>query len=121
MAHHDDFHGAYFTIQDIRKELSFNGKDDILNNIEFLVVDNNPHSSHGQALSDFLRNHVPNSKYIRYSATVGTSASRNKIVEEASGDFVLIMDCHVLLCPSTYVITKLFRFIIKKIIYSNSI
>jgi len=113
MAHHDDFHGAYFTIQDIRKELSFNGRDDILNNIEFLVVDNNPHSKHGQALSSFLRNQVPNSKYIRHSSTVGTSVSRNKIVEEASGDFVLIMDCHVLLCPSTYVITKLFRFLDK--------
>ena len=111
MAHHDDFHGAYFTIQDIRKDLHFHGRYDLLNNIEFLVVDNNPHSNHGQALSDFLRNHIPNSKYIRHSATVGTSVSRNKIVEEASGDFVLIMDCHVLLCPSSLVMTKLFRFL----------
>ena len=28
MAHHSDFDGAYFTIQDIRKELIFNGRGD---------------------------------------------------------------------------------------------
>ena len=35
MAHHNDFHGAYFTIQDIRKDLYFHGREDVLNNIEF--------------------------------------------------------------------------------------
>ena len=70
MAHHNDFHGAYFTIQDIRKDLYFHGREDVLNNIEFLIVDNNPHSNHGQALSSFLRNNVPNSKYIRYSGNI---------------------------------------------------
>ena len=36
MAHHSDFDGAYFTIQDIRKELLFNGRGDLLQNIEFM-------------------------------------------------------------------------------------
>ena len=31
MAHYDDFDGAYFTIQDIRKELIFNNYGHLLN------------------------------------------------------------------------------------------
>ena len=37
-AHHNDFSGAWFTIQDIRKELLFNGRKDLLDQIEFVVV-----------------------------------------------------------------------------------
>ena len=40
MAHHNDYHGAYFTIQDIRKELIFNRRHDLLNKIEFVIVEN---------------------------------------------------------------------------------
>jgi glycosyltransferase involved in cell wall biosynthesis len=111
MAHHDDFHGAYFTIQDIVKELRYNGRSDLLREIEFLVVDNNPESSHGRELKTFITNNVPNGRYVDYSESVGTSSSRNKVVEEASGEFVLVMDCHVLLCPTNKVLIKLFNFL----------
>ena len=39
MAHHNDFDGAYFTIQDIRKELLFNNWMDLLQKIEFRKID----------------------------------------------------------------------------------
>ena len=35
MAHHNDYSGVYFTIQDIRKELLFNRRYDLLQKIEF--------------------------------------------------------------------------------------
>ena len=110
MAHHDDFHGAYFSIQDIRKQLVFSGKQDLLDRIEFVVVDNNPGSQHAQFLKRFLGNQVPNSRYIEMSDNVGTSVSRNRVVKEASGDFVLVMDCHVTLCPTVETIKRLFQF-----------
>ena len=38
MAHHNDYHGVYFTIQDIRKELMYNRRYDLLQKIEFLKI-----------------------------------------------------------------------------------
>ena len=92
MAHHDDFHGAYFTIQDIRKQLVFSGKQDLLDRIEFVVVDNNPKSKHALSLEKFLKNQVPNSQYFELNSNTGTSVSRNEVVNRATGDFVLVMD-----------------------------
>ena len=40
MAHYSDFDGAYFTIQDIMKELIFNNYGHLLNEIEFVILDN---------------------------------------------------------------------------------
>ena len=37
MAHHNDYHGVYFSIQDIRKELIFNKRYDLLKKINFLA------------------------------------------------------------------------------------
>ena len=107
MAHHTDFHGAYFTIQDIRKELLFNGKRDLFKNIEFIVV-NNSENSHSESLKNLLAQ--VNGRLVEFSESEGTSQTRNKIIEEASGDFVLVMDCHVMLCPTVEVIEKLFEF-----------
>ena len=106
-AHYDDYHGAYFTIQDIRKELIFNNRKDLLDKIQFVVV-NNIESGHSKALKE-LKNHVPNMKYVDFFDNQGTSSTRNKVIEEADGEFVLVMDCHVLLCPTTSAITQLFK------------
>ena len=38
IAHHNDYSGAYFTIQDIRKELIFNSRHDLLRKIEFIII-----------------------------------------------------------------------------------
>jgi glycosyltransferase involved in cell wall biosynthesis len=108
MAHHTDFHGAYFTIQDIRKELIFNNRKDLLDSIEFIVVDNAPASEHSKALKNLI--HQAGCRLVEFSESEGTSQTRNKIIEEATGDFVLVMDCHVMLCPVVKVIEQLFKF-----------
>ncbi len=110
MAHHNDWNGAYFTIQDIRKELAFNGRQDLLRKLHFLVIENDKNSNHAKMLKQFKGN-VPNLKIVDFDANVGTSATRNKIIDEAMTDFVMVMDCHVLLCPTVDVLDRLFTFI----------
>lgn len=110
MAHHNDYHGVYFTIQDIRKELIFNKRQDLLNKINFLVVENDPNSAHAKQLKHLAQN-IPNLKIVDFTDVTGTSATRNKIIEQATTNFVLVMDCHVMLCPVVDTIDKLFYFI----------
>lgn len=110
IAHHTDYHGAYFTIQDIRKELLFNQRYDLLKKIEFLVIENEPDSKHAIELKRLAQSGGQKIRVIDFDATNGTSATRNKIIEEAKSNFVLVMDCHVLLCPVVSTIASLFRF-----------
>ena len=111
MAHHTDFNGAYFTIQDIRKELIFNNRADLLQNIEFIIIENNKDSEHAKTLQKFVRSNIgPTVNIVTLDSNYGPSAAKNRIIEEATGQFVLIMDCHVLLCPTVKVIEDLFTF-----------
>ena len=111
MAHHNDFDGLYFTIQDILKELTFSRNKDMLTDIEFVIVENClQDSKHKDAVREHSRM-VPNCKYVDGTATQGAAASKNLIFEHASGDFVLVMDCHVLLCPARKVICHILEFI----------
>ena len=88
MATFDDFDGVYFSIQAIRMF-----HPEVANNIEFLIIDNNPNSAHGQETKNFC-NHVQNIKYVPFEKYKSTSI-RNKIFEYASHPYVLSMDCHV--------------------------
>jgi|TARA_R100000084_G_C4647203_1_gene147487 hypothetical protein len=112
-AHHNDFSGAWFTIQDIRKELLFNGRKDLLDQIEFVVVENDKKSSHSNELKHFLVNTLSKEKSLVYSimSANGTGIAKNEVVKIANADFVLVLDCHVLLCPVVQTIEKLFKFI----------
>ena len=110
MAHHNDYHGVYFTIQDIRKELMYNRRFDLLQKIQFLIVENDPESNHAKMVKN-LEKKIRNLKVVDYTEKVGTSASRNKIIEEARTSFVLVMDCHVLLCPVVETLDRLFSFL----------
>lgn len=93
MATYDDFHGTYFTIQALRAYHPICMTDQI----EFIVIDNNPESPSGEALKHFMR-HVKNGKYIPYTEKTST-AVRNRVFAEASGKYCLCLDCHVLLLP----------------------
>ena len=72
MATYDDFHGVYFSIQSVRMHHS-----EVINDIEFIVVDNNPDGEHGKEVKKFLSS-VPNCKYIAFSEFQST-AVRNII------------------------------------------
>ena len=89
MATYDDFHGVYFTIQALRMY-----HEEVMDEVEFLIIDNNPKGTHGSELRNFV-NWGENIRYVPEEKWVST-AVRNKIFEEANGDFVISTDCHVL-------------------------
>lgn len=92
MATYDDYHGVYFSIQALRIYHTLNW-----NEIEFIVIDNNPTSEHGIATKNLIENWTDKKgKYIPFLDKTGTSA-RNEIFKHASGKYTLVMDCHVLL------------------------
>ena len=91
MAVYDDVRGVWFTIQDIRKHYP-----ELMDQVEFIVVDNNPNSSHGEATKDYVENWVNNGRYIPFEKG-GTAAPRDHIFRVASTPAVLCMDSHVLL------------------------
>lgn len=92
MATYDDYDGVYFSIQALRIY-----HPEILDSIEFVVVDNHPDGPCATALKA-LENAVPNYRYIPEMSKSGTSV-RTRIFEEASGEFVLCMDSHVFVVP----------------------
>jgi glycosyltransferase involved in cell wall biosynthesis len=109
MATFNDFDGCYFSVQDIRLALQYSNspvKPD-LSEVEFVIVDNAPGSSHSQMLQGLCAN--TGAKYVALQQPQGTSPSRNKVFEEATGEFVLCIDSHVLLVPGA--IERLLKFI----------
>jgi glycosyltransferase involved in cell wall biosynthesis len=92
MATHTDFHGVYFTIEALKIYHD-------LQDVELLVVDNAPRSQHGQEVKTFIENNCGpgfNCRYIPFEESQGTTQTRQKVIDEASGKFVLVTDCHVL-------------------------
>ena len=92
MAVYDDFDGVYFTIQSIRLHHD-------LQDVEFIVVDNNPASPAGRTTGDFVRGWVPRGRYIPMPEPKGTTQTRQRVYDEAAGEAVVVMDPHVLLTP----------------------
>jgi hypothetical protein len=89
MATYDDYDGVYFSLQAIRLF-----HYEILADTEFLVIDNHPDGPCAEALKA-LEKHLPNYRYVPMPGRAGT-AVRHQVFEEAAGEFVLCMDCHVL-------------------------
>ena len=93
MATYDDYDGVYFSLQALRM---YHG--DLLDDVELMVVDNNPNGKCAEALQR-LGDDIPGYRYVPQVNSHGTAISKQKIFTEASGDFVVCMDCHVLLMP----------------------
>jgi len=98
MAHFDDFDGVYFTLQSLRLYHT-----ELMSEVEVVVVDNNPQSVLGQAVKNFIQSQSQGTgggvKYVEQASPTGTSPARNTIFQVATGDYVLVMDCHVLIAP----------------------
>lgn len=90
MATHDDYDGVYFSVM----SLVLYHKEH-LRNAEILIIDNNPQSKHGEAVRG-LAERVPQMRYVAAQEYKGTSI-RERVFQEAKGDYVLCMDCHVFL------------------------
>lgn len=104
MATYDDFHGTYFTLQSLRMYHQICST----NLVEFIVLDNNPEGKHGKTLKGFVEGWVGSqAKYIPFTEK-SSSFNKYQIVNHASGKYVLILDCHVLLAPNS--LTKLLTY-----------
>jgi len=90
---YDDFDGAYFTIQSLRMH-----HREVLDKIEFVIINNNPNSDHGKALHGFKGWVQEPLTYVEFDAFSSTGI-RDKIFTLANTEYVLIMDCHVLIDP----------------------
>lgn len=88
MATFDDFDGVYFSVQALRLYHP---------PCEIIVVDNAPHLPARKMLEPFCA--MTGARYIAMPEPVGTSAPRNRVVAEATGEIVVCMDSHVLLMP----------------------
>ena len=102
MATYDDFDGVYFSIQAL-KLYQLNG---IENDIEIIVIDNNPESKYGQEVKRFVEG-WSRAKYIPFTDKKSTSV-RNEIFKNASGEYTLCMDSHVMFEPNA--ITNLLKY-----------
>ena len=89
MATYDDFDGVYFSAQAIRLY-----HPEVAADTEVLVIDNNPAGRAAAGLKD-LDKWIDGYRYIPAPFVQGT-AVRDLIFREASGEFVLCMDSHVL-------------------------
>lgn len=104
LPHVNDFEGLYFTVQALRLYQDLRG-------VEIVIVDNSPEGSKVskeiEGISGWWfsnkewlaeKGAFP-AKYIRMTDPVGTAVAKNRVFEEATGEVVLCMDCHVLLQP----------------------
>jgi len=102
MATHDDYDGLYFTIQSIRMF-----HHEILNDLEFVIIDNNPDGAHGKSvrdLCDWIKEPVQYLPFKKYKSTT----IKNKVFELSDTPYVLCVDSHVMLVPGS--IKKLIDF-----------
>ena len=90
MATHDDFDGVYFSVMSLVLY-----HQDCLDEIEILLIDNNPNSKHGKAVRS-LADRVTHMRYVAAEEYTGT-AIRERVFHEARGEYVVCMDCHVFL------------------------
>lgn len=90
MATYDDYDGVFFSIQSLRMYHPICSDQ----RTEFIVLDNNPSSHHGKECKKFVENAVKG-RYIPYDQKP-SSFNKYKIVDYANGEYVLIIDCHVL-------------------------
>ena len=99
---YDDFEGVYFTYQSLRLN-----NMDIWDDLDLLIIDNNPDSAEGKATRQFCNstNHI---RYFPYTEKLSNSV-KNEIFKRAEGEFCMSIDCHILFEPDA--ISRLISFL----------
>jgi hypothetical protein len=92
MATYDDFDGVWFTIQAIAMYQA-----EVLADVTFLVIDNNPDGPAASALRA-LEKWLPRYRCVPFDGYNGTSV-RDLVFREARADIVCCVDSHILLRP----------------------
>ncbi|WP_417908533.1 glycosyltransferase [Candidatus Electronema sp. PJ] len=93
MATYDDYDGVYFSVQALRLY-----HPEIIDQCEFLIIDNHPDGPCAASLKRF-DSWTEQCRYVPLKDVQGTGAARNAVFQHAAGDYVVCMDCHVLLVP----------------------
>jgi len=105
-AHCDDFCGLWATIQSVFLHNDWEQPSDV----QIVIVDTSPvGSEHRKLVQDFLNKggvdkvgcRTKNIKYVDMAGFAGTTLPRDVIFNYADGEFVVVMDCHVMLKPNT--------------------
>lgn len=91
MATYDDYDGVFFSVQALRMYHPI-CRD---TNVEFVVLDSNPDGAHGKECKKFIENSVKG-KYVPYR-NKKSSFNKYDIVNYSQGEYILIIDCHVLI------------------------
>lgn len=94
MATYDDYDGVFFTIQSLRMN------HDICNTdaVEYVVIDTNPNEPHGTEVKKFITTALGDKgRYIPKETGQISSFNKYDIADYATGKYVLIIDCHVLI------------------------
>ncbi|HWW52947.1 MAG TPA: glycosyltransferase, partial [Acidimicrobiales bacterium] len=102
MATYDDFDGVYFSVQALRLY-----HPEVMDRVSILVLDNDPTGRAAWPLKE-LADRVEELRYVPCGEVRGT-AVRDLLFRYATADWVLVMDCHVLLEPGA--LTALLRYI----------
>lgn len=89
MATYDDFDGVYFTCNNIRFQAW-----DRIDEIDLVVIDNNPTSKQGEATKLFCQS--ANIRYLEEKRKQSTSV-RNRVFTEAEAPVAMCIDSHVLI------------------------
>jgi len=106
MAHCDDFEGLWATAQSVFLHHAWEHPLDV----EIVIVDTSPvGSEHRRLVADFVRKggglklgeRTPNIKLIDMAGFPGTTKPREEIFTHATGEIVVVMDCHVMLPSNT--------------------
>lgn len=106
LAHCDDFEGLWATVQSV----FLHHKWDLPGDVEIVIVDTSPvGSEHRRLVADFVRKGGgPNSgersqniKLVDMAGFAGTTKPRDEIFRHATGEIVVVMDCHVMLPANT--------------------
>jgi glycosyltransferase involved in cell wall biosynthesis len=102
MPTYDDFDGVYFSIQALRLY-----HPEVTDHTEIVVIDNNPSGPAGTHLKA-LDKKIKYYRYIPVAEKMGAAAAKNAVFEHTNADYVLCMDCHVLIEPGA--ISKLLTY-----------
>lgn len=84
-----DYDGCFFSLTSLKIHHA-----EAMKHVEFLVVDGNPDSEHGNATANFCRS--AGVRYIPAPHACGTAQTKQLIFDYAQTEWVLCMDCHVL-------------------------
>jgi len=89
----DDYDGLFFTINSLRLYHPITRTEEV----EFIILDNNPNGKYGK-LNKSISKSADNIRYIEYTTKQSTTIKWN-IVDFAEGEYILVIDSHVMLAP----------------------